>query len=103
MINRELQSASVTGFAHDTAAPYNLTVDQYGQLEAGIPRTIHLAVKVYSQQNVADPRYVDVELIGLTKDTSVAPGEVISLASGNYRVKYVLPTGRWNELMLVRL
>lgn len=96
-ITRELQSANVL--------VYGLAVDSYGQLEAGIPtqRNIQLAVKVYSQQNVSDPRYVDVELIGLTQDKSVVPGEIIALAQGDYRVKYVIPTGRWQELMLVKL
>lgn len=94
-IQRELQSATVKG--------YTMNVDAYGQLEAGLPRSIELSVKLYSQQNVQDPRYVDVELVGLTKDKSIVPGEVISLAQGDYRVKYVVPTGRWTELMLVKL
>lgn len=93
-IQRELQSATVRG--------YTMNVDAYGQLEAGLPRSIELSVKLYSQQNVDDPRYVDVELVGLTKDTSIVPGEVISLAQGDYRVKYVIPAGRWTELMLVK-
>lgn len=102
-INRELQSATVTGYAHESASPYNLSVDTYGQLEAGIPRTISIAAKPYSQQNVQDPRYVDVEMVGLTKDTSIAPGEVVSLAQGDFRVKYVIPTGRWQEVLLTKL
>ena len=101
-INRELQSTTVKGYAHESASPYNLSVDTYGQLEAGTPRTISIAAKVYSQQNVQDPRYVDVEMVGLTKD-AIAPGEVVSLASGDYRVKYVIPTGRWQEVLLTKL
>ena len=101
-INRELQSATVTGYAHESASPYNLSVDTYGQLEAGTPRTISIAAKVYSQQNVQDPRYVDVEMVGLTKD-AIAPGEVVSLAQGDFRVKYVIPTGRWQEVLLTKL
>ena len=102
-INRELQSVTVKGYAHESAEPYNLSVDTYGQLEAGTPRSIKLAVKIYSQQNVQDPRYVDVEMVGLTKDTSIAPGEVVSLAQGDFRVKYVIPTGRWQEVLLTKL
>ena len=96
-IQRELQSANVL--------VYGLSTDDYGQLEAGIPtqRTIQMAVKVYSQQNVQDPRYVDVEMVGLTQDKSIAPGEVVSLAQGDYRVKYVIPTGRWQEILLSKL
>lgn len=94
-IQRELQSATVKG--------YTMNVDAYGQLEAGLPRSIELSVKLYSQQNVQDPRYVDVELIGLTQDKNIVPGEVVSLAQGDYRVKYVIPTGRWTELMLTKI
>ena len=96
-IQRELQSATIKA--------YGLTVDAYGQLEQGTPttRTADIAFKIYSQMNVTDPRYVDVEAVGLTKDKSIVPGEVISFAQGDYRVKYVIPTGRWQELMLVKL
>lgn len=92
---RELQSATIT--ANST------TVDEYGQIVPGAERTADIAFKIYAQQNVQDPRYVDVEAVGLTKDKSIVPGEVISFAQGDYRVKYVIPTGRWQELMLVKL
>ena len=95
-ITRELQSATIK--------TYGSNVDRYGQL---IPsentRTADIAFKVYGQQNVQDPRYVDVEAVGLTKDTSIVPGEVITFAQGDYRVKYVVPTSRWQQLMLVKL
>ena len=95
-ITRELQSATIK--------TYGTSVDRYGQL---IPndetRTAEIAFKVNGQQNVADPRYIDVEAVGLTKDTSIVPGEVVSLAQGDFRVKYVIPTSRWQQLMLVKL
>ena len=95
-INRELQSATIR--------TYSSTVDDYGQLTLSeTTRTADIAYKVYSQQNVADPRYVDVEGVGFTHDTSIVPGEVISFAQGDYRVKYVIPSGRWYQLMLVKL
>ena len=96
-ITRELQSATIKA--------YGLTTDSYGQLEQGTPteRTADIAFKIYAQNNVQDPRYVDVEAVGLTKDKSIVPGEVISFAQGDYRVKYVIPTGRWYQLMLVKL
>ena len=94
-ITRELQSATIRA---NTA-----TVDAYGQIVPGATRTADIAFKIYAQQNVPDPRYVDVEAVGLTKDTSIVPGEVISFAQGDFRVKYVIPTGRWTQLMLVKL
>ena len=103
-IKRELQSVTIKAYAHESASPYDLVVDDYGQLTyASTTRSAKMAVKVYSQQNVQDPRYVDVEMVGLTQDKSIVPGEVISFAQGDYRVKYVIPTSRWQELMLVKL
>ena len=95
-ITRELQSATIKA--------YTQTVDSYGQLQmSNTTRTADIAFKIYSQQNVTDPRYVDVEAVGLTKDKNIVPGNVITFAQGDFRVKYVIPTGRWTELMLVRL
>lgn len=94
-ITRELQSATIKGYS-------TLQTDDYGQLVPEASRNIEVMVKVYSQTNVQDPRYVDVELVGFTKD-DVVPGEVISLAQGDYRIKYVIPTARWHELMLTKL
>lgn len=103
-IKRELQSVTIKAYAHESASPYDLVVDDYGQLTyASTTRSAKMAVKVYSQQNVQDPRYVDVEMVGLTQDKSIVPGEVISLAQGDYRVKYVIPTGRWQEILLAKL
>lgn len=96
-IARELQSAIVKA--------YGTTVDEYGQLEQGTPveRATEIAVRRYSQQNVSDPRYVDIEMIGLTKDTSIVPGEVISLALGDFRVRYVVPSDFWQEILLAKI
>lgn len=103
-IKRELQSVTIKAYAHESASPYDLVVDDYGQLTyASTTRSAKMAVKVYSQQNVQDPRYVDVEMVGLTQDKSIVPGEVVSLAQGDYRVKYVIPTGRWQEILLSKL
>lgn len=103
-INRELQSVTIKGLAHDTSEPYGPSVDDYGQLiYSTTTRSSQMAAKIYSQQNVSDPRYVDVEMVGLTKDTSIVPGEVVSLAQGDFLVKYVVPTGRWQEILLTRL
>ena len=131
-IIRELQSATVKPYAHESPtqnalvtsdndlidadedrgydylafsrATYEYVVDAYGQpMYSQSTRTAEIAYKLYSQMNVPDPHYVDVEAIGLTKDTSIVPGEVVCLAQGDFRVKYVIPSGHWQQLMLVRL
>lgn len=103
-INRELQSVTVKGIKHSTESLHGPVVDRYGQIAYdSTSRSVEMAVKIYSQQNVQDPRYVDVEMVGLTKDTSIVPGEIVSLAQVDYRVKYVIPTGRWQEILLAKL
>ena len=95
-ITRELQSVTIKA--------YGTATDAYGQLiQSEATRTADIAFKIYAQANVPDPRYVDVDAVGLTKDTSIVPGEVISFAQGDFRVKYVIPTSRWQHLMLVKL
>ena len=95
-ITRELQSATIK--------TYGTATDAYGQLiQSETTRTADVAFKIYAQANVPDPRYIDVEAVGLTKDESIVPGEVISFAQGDFRVKYVIPSPRWRQLMLVKL
>lgn len=47
---------------------YPTEKDEYGQTRQSTPtkQTIEMVCKVYSQNNIADPRYIDVDVIGLT-------------------------------------
>ena len=84
-----------------TLLTYADTVDEYGQPRKGTSSstTIEMFVKEYSQQNVDNPKYVDVELLGLTK-AEVGLKNMIEIDSVKYDVLHVTPSKRYNEVFL---
>lgn len=72
-------------------------VNSIGQKRMGEPttRTVDMCIKVYSQSNVADPRYIDIDLIGLSKDYEINTSNVIKVDNNKYNVKYTLFTPRY--------
>ena len=88
MINRELQPVEVLTYSG---------VDSVGQRRQGEPttRTVEMFFKVYSQSNVADPRYIDCDLIGLTKDFTITTSNVIKINEDKYSIKYILHSPRY--------
>lgn len=98
MKNSEAKTVSLLTYSDTVASP---AVDAYGQIKKGSYTTssIEMYVKVYSQANVQDPRYVDCEVIGLTK-ADVTTKNSILIDSIKYEVLYVVPTRRMNEVFL---
>lgn len=96
MINREMKSVLLISFTSGT--------DKYGQKRnnGNTEETIEMAVKVYSQTNVSDIRYNDVELIGLTK-TAVKDSQQIKIDDIVYQVLYVIPSGRYNQVLMKKV
>lgn len=72
-------------------------VDEVGQKRMGEPttKTVDMFFKTYSQTNVADPRYVDIDLIGLTKDYAINTSNVIKIENNKYSIKYTVTTPRY--------
>lgn len=93
MINRELKPAVVNTYGG---------VDEYGQMLSELisSRDIEIAIGIYSQSNVNDPRYVDITHYGLTKDKEISDNDVIVVDNHEYKVKIVNNTGRWTQLFL---
>ena len=88
MINREYEEVEVLTYSG---------VDSIGQRRMGEPttKTVEMFYKTYSQTNVADPRYVDIDLIGLTKDFTINTSNVIKIENSKYSVKYTISTPRY--------
>ena len=88
MINRENKEVEVLTYSG---------VDSVGQRRMGEPttKTVEMFYKTYSQTNVADPRYVDIDLIGLTKDFTINTSNVIKIENSKYSVKYTISTPRY--------
>ena len=92
MINNEMRTVTIKHF--------NETLNDYGEKVLSTDSTTaEMMVKQYSQTNVQDPRFVDVEYIGLTK-AAVSINEVVSIDGTDYMVLYVIPSGRYTQVML---
>lgn len=84
---------------------YQNTVDEYGQKRQGTPtgRLVEMVCKIYSQTNVTDPRYVDVDVIGLTYDKEITDENVIIINGDRYNVKYIIPSSRLYQILMKRI
>ena len=93
MINNEMRTVTIKHFME--------TLNDYGEkvLSTDSSTTAEMMVKQYSQTNVQDPRFVDVQYIGLTK-AAISINEVVSIDGTDYMVLYVIPSGRYTQVML---
>ena len=96
MINREMKPVYLVSFTSG--------IDKYGQKRKNGEKKdlIDMAVKVYSQTNVSDIRYNDIELIGLTK-TAVKDSQQIEIDSVRYQISYVIPSGRYTQVLMKKV
>lgn len=92
MINNEMRTVTIKHFTE--------TLSDYGEKVLSTDSTTaEMMVKQYSQTNVQDPRFVDIEYIGLTK-AAISINEVVSIDGTDYMVLYVIPSGRYTQVML---
>ena len=78
---------------------FDKTKDAYGQLKRNSTDTeIEMMIRIRSQVNVEDPRFIDCDKIGITTETLV-PGNYI-VDDDNYLIQYVIPSGRFNQVFL---
>ena len=97
MINRELRPVHLVSFPSGT--------DKYGQKirQGETKQLIEMVVKIYSQTNVSDIRYNDVELIGLTKATVNDSQQIWIDDKNKYCVLYVIPSGRYTQILMKKV
>lgn len=97
MINREMQLVTVVSFTAGT--------DEYGQKRNNgqTTRQVEMMVKVYTQNRVNDIRYVDVTNIGLTKDNNITDENQIIIGEDTFEVMYVIPSTRYNQILLKKV
>lgn len=92
MINREMHDVTYRAFDN--------TKDEYGQLKQTYEdSTIQMMIKIQSQINVEDPRFVDVDSVGISKDLLVAGNKIID-GEKIYLIKYVIPSSRFQQALL---
>lgn len=92
MVNRELHKVKYRVFDD--------TKDDYGQLKQSFEDTeIEMMIKIQSQVNVEDPRFVDVDSIGISRELLVAGNKIID-GDKVYLIKYVIPSSRYKQALL---
>lgn len=94
MINREWKTVQVITFSNE--------LDEYGQKRQGssTSRDIQMVCKIYTQNNVDDPKYVDVDMLGLTKETNITDANQIEIDNVKYNIKYIIPSGRLTQILM---
>ena len=60
-------------------------------------------LELFSQKNTNDMRYIDVDMIGLTKDQDITNSDTIEYKDSQYQVLYVIPSSRYNQILLKQI
>ena len=96
LLNREMAAVTLQSFSSE--------LDSYGQRQTAPDTTsIDMAIKPYAHANVDDPRFDNVEIIGLTK-SEVSTMNRIQLGSGDlYEVLHVQPGERFNQVFMRKI
>ena len=92
VINRDMRQAQVYTIGEN---------DEYGQptLNPENPITIQLTFGLYNHSPVEDPRYQDVMYTGLTH-YNLTDKNVVQIGDAQFKVKFVNPYGRLNQVFL---
>lgn len=94
MINNELKKVIILS--------YDGQIDSYGQKRTDTPteREVEMYVKIHSQSLTTDVRYVEVEMIGLTKDNTITDANQVKIDGVIYNIEYVIPSSRYNQILM---
>lgn len=94
MINREWQTVDVL--------TYTNSEDEYGQSRQNTPtvNTVQMVCKLQSQSLTGDMRYVDIDMIGITEDTSITDHNQVKINNVKYNVSYVIPSRRYTQVLM---
>lgn len=94
MIMREWQTV--------TKRVFTAGLDDYGQPRQNgkTDSNVEMVIKIYNQVNNDNPKYVDIVLIGITEDKTITDADQIVINQKPYNVKYVIPSGRYLQVLL---
>lgn len=96
MINNRLVKVKIVSFASG--------IDAYGQMRKGetAEEDAEMYITIYQQNNVDDIRYVDATHIGLTH-SALTDANQVRLGDDTFEVMQVVPTSRWNRVLLKKV
>lgn len=91
MYNRQLTTILVNSYSG---------VDEYGDMLTTLDgsRTIQGSINIYSQSTTDDIRYQNAEYLILTKDKNISDQDRLLFNNQEYKVLYVNPFGRLNQV-----
>lgn len=93
MINREQKQVIYRAFSN--------TKDKYGQLKReSTDQEVDMVIKIMGQSNVEDPRFIDCDSLGITRERGLKPGNYIVDGEVSYLIKYVIPSFRYQQVFL---
>lgn len=94
MINREWQTVNLL--------TYSTTVDEYGQFRTNTPtsKDIEMVVKIFAQTEVDNPKYVNIEKIGITKEKNISTENEIKIDNQLYVVRFIIPSGKYYQILM---
>ena len=61
---------------------------------------VEMMIRIYGQNNVENPLYTGVQLVGITKDFSITDAVDIVVDDKVYHVKFTIPSRRYLQVML---
>lgn len=95
MLNNEMQKVKILTYSND--------LDDYGQKRQGAPTESYcnMVVHTVSQANVDNPKYVDIDLVGIT-ETALTDDQKVVIGTKTYDIKYVIPPLRRYYQVLLR-
>lgn len=88
MIAREWQKVDIITYSDD--------IDAYGQRKTGAytTRQIDMVCHVAQKSNQLNPKYVDVTMVGLTKDIAITDADIVVIDGQRYVIKYIVNSPR---------
>lgn len=97
MINRDKKIVKIVSYASGK--------DEYGRprKNGSTSREVEMFVTLYQQTNTQDIRYVEVTNLGLTKDNEINDTNQIIIDDQKYQVLYVIPSKRYNQILMKKV
>lgn len=97
MIQREWKTVKVVSFTDGR--------DEYGQVrkQGSTERNCEMVIKLYTQTNTNDIRFNDIETLGITRDNLITDKNQIIDGSNKYNVLYVIPSGKYTQVLMKKV
>lgn len=96
MLNNEMKTVQAVSFTEG--------LDDFGRKrqKGETTKSIDMYIKVYTQTNVSDVRYLDAEYVGLTRNDLSGVEQIID-GSETYNILHIVPSRRYTTVFLKKV